>query len=50
MAKRIRSKEQTMIDNTMVNRIRSKEQTMFYIDRQYNGQNNKIKRTNNDLL
>jgi hypothetical protein len=38
-----------MTDNTMVNRIRSKEQTMIYNDRQHNGQQNKIKRTNNDL-
>ena len=38
-----------MTDNTMVNRIRSKEQTMIYNDRQHNDQQNKIKRTNNDL-
>jgi hypothetical protein len=39
----------TMTDNTMVKRIRWKEQTMIYIDRQHNGQKNKIKRTNNDV-
>ena len=38
-----------MTDNTMINRIRSKEQTMIYNDRQLNDQQNKIKRTNNDL-
>ena len=38
-----------MTDNTMVKRITSKEQTMIYNDREHNGQNNKIKRTNNDL-
>jgi hypothetical protein len=38
-----------MTYNTMVNRIRSKEQTMIYNDKQYNGQKNKIKRTNNDV-
>ena len=38
-----------MTDNTMVKRIRSKEQTMIYNDRQHNGQQHKIKITNNDL-
>ena len=38
-----------MTDNTMINRIRSKEQTMIYNDIQHNDQQNKIKRTKNDL-
>ena len=38
-----------MTENTMVKIIRSKEQTMIYNDRQQNGQQNKIKRTNSDL-
>jgi hypothetical protein len=38
-----------MTDNAMVKGIRSKEKTMIYNDGQYNGQQNKFKRTNNDL-